>query len=127
MRDLGMRMTPVAVLVVAALAFVLAACGDTAAPAETAAEATPATTQATAPATATEAPAPPPPTPTPQPTAAPVSQATAAPTAAPTEPPAPARPTAVDFSLPSAQGPQYTLSSFAGQQPVVVVFYRAFW
>ena len=65
----------------------------------------------------------PPPAPTPQPTAAPAQQ----PPATPTPPPAPARAAAVDFSLPSAQGPQYTLSSFAGQQPVVVVFYRAFW
>lgn len=122
MRDLGMRMTPVVVLVVAALAFVLAACGDTAAPAETAAQSTPAATQAPAPA-ATEPPAPPPPTPTPQPTAA----LTPHPPITPPPTQDPARPAAVDFSLPSAQGPQYTLSSFAGQQPVVVVFYRAFW
>ena len=118
-----MRMTSFVVLVLAALAFILAACGDTAAPPETAAAVTPAATQAPAPPTATEAPATPPPAPTPQPTPAPVSKATAAPTA----PPAPALPTAADFSLPSAQGPQYALSSFAGQQPVVVVFYRAFW
>ena len=103
-----------------ALAVVLAACGDTPAPAEPAAEAAPAATAAPAPPTATDTPAP---APTPQPaaTAAPEPAATSAP------PPAPARPAAVDFSLPSAQGPQYTLSSFAGQQPVVVVFYRAFW
>ena len=31
------------------------------------------------------------------------------------------------FSLPSAQGPSYTLDSFAGSQNVVLVFYRAFW
>ena len=78
--------------------------------------------RAPAPPTATDTPAPPPaPTPEPTATAAPEPAATSAP------PPAPARPAAVDFSLPSAQGPQYTLSSFAGQQPVVVVFYRAFW
>ena len=87
------------IVAVIALAVVLAACGDTAAPAETAAEVTPAATQAPAPPTATDTPA----------------------------PAAPARAAAVDFSLPSAQGPQYTLNSFAGQQPVVVVFYRAFW
>ena len=102
-----------------ALAVVLAACGDSPAPAEPAAEAAPAVTAAPAPPTATDTPAPPP-APTPQPTA------TAAPEPAATPAPA-ARPAAVDFSLPSAQGPQYTLSSFAGQQPVVVVFYRAFW
>ena len=109
-----MRLIGVMVLVATVLTLTLAACGEDAATAETAAESTPAATQAPALA-ATEAPATPPPAPT--------SQATAA----PTEPPAPARPAAVDFSLPSAQGPQYTLSSFAGQQPVVVVFYRAFW
>jgi len=105
-------MVRVGIIALIALAVVLTACGDTTAPAE------PAATAAPAPPTATDTPAPPP-EPTPQPTA------TAAPEPAAT--PAPERPAAVDFSLPSAQGPQYTLSSFAGQQPVVVVFYRAFW
>ncbi|MCY4111544.1 MAG: hypothetical protein OXF96_06350 [Chloroflexi bacterium] len=117
-----MRSAKLRVGIVAAIALtvVLAACGDTTAPAEPVAESAPAATAASAPATATAAP---PPAPTPQPTATQAPQ----PAATPTPPPAPARPVAVDFSLPSAQGPQYTLSSFAGQQPVVVVFYRAFW
>ncbi|MCY3912396.1 MAG: hypothetical protein OXG43_04000 [Chloroflexi bacterium] len=71
------------------------------------------------------------PTPTPEPTPTPAPEPTPTPTPeptpTPTPPQAPARPAAVEFSLPSAQGPQYTLSSFQGQQPVVVVFYRAFW
>ena len=66
-------------------------------------------------------------TPTPQPTPTPEPTPTPQPTPTPTSAPAPARAAAVDFSLPSAQGPQYTLSAFQGQQPVVVVFYRAFW
>ena len=105
-----MRLIGVMVLVATVLTLTLAACGEDAATAETAAEATPVATQAPA-------------TPTPQPTPA------LAPHPPITPPPTqtPARPAAVDFSLPSAQGPQYTLSSFAGQQPVVVVFYRAFW
>ena len=115
-------MVRVGIVAMVALALVLAACGDTAAPVEPAAEAAPAATEAAAPPTATDTPAAPP-APTPQPTAVAASQ----PAATPTPPPAPAREAAVDFSLPSAQGPQYTLSSFAGQQPVVVVFYRAFW
>ena len=115
-------MVRVGIIAVVVMAVVLAACGDTTAPAEPAAEAAPAATEAPAPPTATDTPAPPTAA-TAQPTPAPVSQETAA----PTPPPAPARAAAVDFSLPSAQGPQYTLSSFAGQQPVVVVFYRAFW
>ncbi|MCY3912399.1 MAG: hypothetical protein OXG43_04020 [Chloroflexi bacterium] len=110
------------IVAVIALAVVLAACGDTAAPAAPVAEAAPTATEAPVPPTATDTPAPPP-APTPQPTATQAPQ----PAATPTPPPAPARAAAVDFSLPSAQGPQYTLSSFAGQQPVVVVFYRAFW
>ena len=34
---------------------------------------------------------------------------------------------AVPFTLPSAQGPSYSLSSFQGNKNLVVVFYRAFW
>ncbi len=119
-----MRRMIAAFIAVAATAVVLTACGEAAEPAESAAGAAVATEVAAAPAppTATDTPAPPP-APTPQPTPTPVPQ----PPATPTPPPAPARAAAVDFSLPSAQGPQYTLSSFAGQQPVVVVFYRAFW
>jgi len=112
----------IGIVAVLAFAVVLAACGDTAAPAAPTVEAASTATEAPAPPTATDTPAPPP-SPTPQPTPTPAPQ----PAATPTPPPAPARPAAVDFSLPSAQGPQYTLSSFAGQQPVVVVFYRAFW
>ena len=63
------------------------------------------------------------PTNTPAPTTAATPPASPEPTAQAT----PAGPPAIDFSLPSTQGPEYTLSSFAGQQPVVVVFYRAFW
>lgn len=127
-----MRLIGVMVLVATVLTLTLAACGEAtepaqpateAAPAATAAEVTPAATTAPATPTATEAPAPSPPTPTPQPTAA----LSPHPPITPPPPQDPARPTAVDFSLPSAQGPQYSLSSFTGQQPVVVVFYRAFW
>lgn len=121
-RPAGKAMMRAGIVAVIALAVVLAACGDTTAPPEPAAEAAPAATAAPALPTATDTPAPPP-TPTTQPTATQAPQ----PAATPTPPPAPARAAAVDFSLPSAQGPQYTLSSFAGQQPVVVVFYRAFW
>jgi len=35
--------------------------------------------------------------------------------------------TAPDFTLPSIQGAEYTLSQFRGEKPVVVVFYRAYW
>jgi hypothetical protein len=50
----------------------------------------------------------------------------------PTEPPlintpVPVANTAPDFTLPSVQGPEYTLSSFQGEQPVAVVFYRGYW
>ncbi len=31
------------------------------------------------------------------------------------------------FTLPSAQGPEISLASYAGDKNVVVVFYRAFW
>ena len=34
---------------------------------------------------------------------------------------------APDFTLPSIQGTEYTLSDFRGEQPVLVVFYRAYW
>jgi cytochrome oxidase Cu insertion factor (SCO1/SenC/PrrC family) len=117
-----MRRMVAAFIAVAAAAVVLTACGEDAEPAAPAAEVKYAATEAPAPPTATDTPAPPP-APTPQATPASVPQ----PPATPTPPAAPARAAAVDFSLPSAQGPQYTLNSFAGQQPVVVVFYRAFW
>ena len=110
-----MRRMIAAFIAVAAAAVVLTACGEDAEPAAPAAEVKYAAIEAPAPPTATDTPAPPP-APTPQPTT----------TSAP-QPPAPAMAAAVNFSLPSAQGPQYTLSSFAGQRPVVVVFYRAFW
>ncbi|MBT4126191.1 MAG: redoxin domain-containing protein [Chloroflexi bacterium] len=50
----------------------------------------------------------------------------------PTEPPlintpAPVSNLAPDFTLPSVQGDEYTLSSFRGDKPVAVVFYRAYW
>ena len=106
-----MRRMVAAFIAVAAAAVVLTACGEDAEPAAPAAEVKYAAIEAPAPPTATDTPAP-----TPQPTT----------TSAP-QPPAPAMAAAVNFSLPSAQGPQYTLSSFAGQRPVVVVFYRAFW
>ena len=32
-----------------------------------------------------------------------------------------------DFTLPSTEGPDYTLSEYRGKQPVLVVFYRAYW
>ena len=110
-----MRRMVAAFIAVAAAAVVLTACGEDAEPAAPAAEVKSAAIEAPAPPTSTDTPAPPP-APTPQPTATSVPQ-----------PAAPARAAAVDFSLPSAQGPQYTLNSFTGQQPVVVVFYRAFW
>ena len=117
-----MRRMIAACIAVAAAAVVLTACGEDAEPAAPAAEVKYAAIEAPAPPTATDTPAPPPaPTPQPTPTSDPQPPAT------PTPPPAPARTAAVGFSLPSAQGPQYTLNSFAGQQPVVVVFYRAFW
>ena len=34
---------------------------------------------------------------------------------------------APDFTLPNANGEQVTLSELSAEQPVVVVFYRAFW
>ncbi len=63
------------------------------------------------------------------PTAAPVVED---PTAEPTEPPlvntpGPVSNIAPDFTLPSIQGSEYTLSQFRGEKPVVVVFYRAYW
>ncbi len=50
----------------------------------------------------------------------------------PTEPalvntPVPVSNIAPDFTLPSVQGPEYTLSQFRGEKPVAVVFYRAYW
>jgi hypothetical protein len=41
--------------------------------------------------------------------------------------PVPVSNEAPDFTLPSIQGSEYTLSSFQGEQPVLVVFYRAYW
>ena len=50
----------------------------------------------------------------------------------PTEPPlintpSPVANTAPDFTLPSIQGVNYSLSQFRGERPVAVVFYRAYW
>jgi hypothetical protein len=41
--------------------------------------------------------------------------------------PVPVANLAPDFTLPSILGTEYTLSDFRGEQPVVVVFYRAYW
>ncbi len=41
--------------------------------------------------------------------------------------PGPVSVLAPDFTLPSIQGPEYTLSEYRGKQPVLVVFYRAYW
>ena len=41
--------------------------------------------------------------------------------------PVPVANTAPDFTLPSVQGVEYTLSQFRGEKPVAVVFYRAYW
>ena len=54
------------------------------------------------------------------------------PTAEPTEPPlintpGPVLNTAPDFTLPSVQGTDFTLSQFQGEKPVAVVFYRGYW
>jgi hypothetical protein len=64
------------------------------------------------------------------PTATPVPTQTPAPL--PTEPvlintPVPIENLAPDFTLPSIKGDEYTLSQFRGKQPVVIVFYRAYW
>lgn len=50
----------------------------------------------------------------------------------PTEPPlintpSPVANLAPDFTLPSVQGIEYSLSQFRGDKPVAVVFYRAYW
>ena len=41
--------------------------------------------------------------------------------------PGPVADLAPDFTLPSIEGPEYTLSQYRGKQPVAVVFYRAYW
>ena len=67
----------------------------------------------------------------PAPTAVPEATATPAPTAPPTatEPPAaePPQDLAIDFSLPSASGETVSLSSYRGQQTVILVFSRGLW
>ena len=46
-----------------------------------------------------------------------------------TEPPAtePSRDLAIDFTLPSARGVDVTLSSYRGEQAVILVFSRGLW
>ena len=68
------------------------------------------------------------PTGTPVPAPAAVSE-TPAPTSLPVlvNTPGPVAMLAPDFTLPSIQGPEYTLSEYRGKQPVLVVFYRAYW
>jgi hypothetical protein len=75
-------------------------------------------------------------TPTPTPAKEPTSEDPAltspTPVPDPTEPPlintpVPVSNIAPDFTLPSIQGPEYTLSQFRGEKPVAVVFYRAYW
>jgi len=41
--------------------------------------------------------------------------------------PVPVANLAPDFRLPSIEGAEHTLSDFRGEQPVLVVFYRAYW
>lgn len=70
------------------------------------------------------------PIPAPDPTATEKPSQEAA--AEPTEPPlintpSPVMNLAPDFTLPSVQGDEYTLSQFRGDKPVAVVFYRAYW
>ena len=68
------------------------------------------------------------PTGTPVPAPAAVSE-TPAPTSLPVlvNTPGPVAMLAPDFTLPSIEGPEYTLSEYRGKQPVLVVFYRAYW
>ena len=71
---------------------------------------------------------------TPDPTAAPAPTATSAADAMPepTEPPlintpSPVSNIAPDFTLPSIEGVDYSLSQFRGDKSVAVVFYRGYW
>ena len=68
------------------------------------------------------------PTGTPVPAPAAVSE-TPAPTSLPilVNTPGPVAMLAPDFTLPSIQGPEYTLAEYRGKKPVLVVFYRAYW
>ena len=69
-------------------------------------------------------------TPTGTPVPAPAADSeTPAPTSLPVlvNTPGPVTMLAPDFTLPSIQGPEYTLSEYRGKQPVLVVFYRAYW
>ena len=67
-----------------------------------------------------------------KPPSSPTVEATASQIPEPTEPllintPVPVVSTAPDFTLPSIQGADYTLSQFRDDRPVAVVFYRAYW
>ncbi len=59
-------------------------------------------------------------------TSAPAATASVS-TSAPTEPAAPAAMLAPTFELPSGTGGTVSLTSFAGDKNVVLVFYRGFW
>ncbi len=70
-------------------------------------------------------------TPTPVPSFTPTRSATdtplPTPTAIPTETPEPDAPQAPDFSLPTGTGERYTLDDLlAGQEALVIVFYRSY-
>ncbi len=59
---------------------------------------------------------------------APTAQVRSTPTSVPVDAPLHAQiEVAPDFTLPSANGSNVTLSELSSEQPVVLVFYRAFW